>query len=289
MIHDLLIAPFTEFAFMRRALVACLALAVGCGPVGVFLVLRRMSLMGDAITHAVLPGAAIGFVLGGLSLPALSLGGFIAGLGVALIAGLVARHTRLKEDASFAGAYLIALAAGVLIIVLEGSSIDLVHILFGSILAVDDASLVLIASVSTVTVLGMALIYRALIVECFDPGFLRAVGSSGTLYHMAFLALAVMNLVAGFQALGTLLSLGLLLLPATAAMFWTQRLQHLMALASGFAFASGYGGLVLSYHADLPSGPTMVLTAGALYLLSMAFGPEGSLRTRLFPRPHLAA
>ncbi|MBM3540450.1 MAG: metal ABC transporter permease [Alphaproteobacteria bacterium] len=286
--HEVFIAPFLEFAFMRRALAACLALALGCGPVGVFLVLRRMSLMGDAITHAVLPGAAIGFVFGGLSLPALSLGGFAAGLSVALLAGLVARHTRLKEDASFAGAYLIALAAGVLIIVTEGSAVDLVHILFGTILAVDDASLLLIASVSTVTVLALAVIYRALVIECFDPGFLRAVGSGGTVYHMLFLALAVLNLVAGFQALGTLLSLGLLLLPATAAMFWTQRLSRLMAIASGFAFLSGYAGLVVSYRWDLPSGPVMVLAAGLFYVVSMALGPEGSLRTRLFPRPHLA-
>lgn len=286
--HEFFVAPFLEFAFMRRALVACLALALGCGPIGVFLVLRRMSLMGDAIAHAVLPGAAIGFVIGGLSLSALSLGGFVAGLSVAFLAGLVARHTRLKEDASFAGAYLIALAAGVLIIVTEGSSVDLVHILFGTILAVDDASLLLIASVSTVTVLGLALIYRALVIECFDPGFLRAVGRGGTIYHMVFLALAVLNLVAGFQALGTLLSLGLLLLPATAAMFWTQRLPRLMALASGFAFVSGYVGLVVSYRWDLPSGPVMVLAAGLLYVVSLALGPEGSLRARLLPRAHLA-
>ena len=287
---DLLFGPFAEFAFMRRALAACLALSAGAAPIGVFLVLRRMSLMGDAIAHAVLPGAALGFLMGGLSLPALSLGGFAAGLAVAFASGLVARFTRLREDASFAGSYLIALAAGVLLVVSGGSSVDLMHILFGSILGVDDASLLLVAGIATVSLLSVAAIYRPLVVECFDPGFLRAVGAGGSLYHMAFLALAVLNLVAGFQALGTLLSLGLLILPATAAMFWAATLPGMMAVAFTFAFTASAAGLVVSFHADLPSGPVIVLAAGALYVFSLAVGRRGSLIRRLRPaHRHLEA
>ncbi len=289
MIYDLLAAPFADYTFMRRALVACLALAIGCGPIGVFLVLRRMSLMGDALAHAVLPGAAIGFVVGGLSLPALSLGGFAAGLAVALFAGLIARVTRLREDASLAGTYLIALAAGVLIVVSQGSYVDLVHILFGTILAVDDGALLLVAGISTVTVFGLAVLYRALVIECFDPGFLRAVGASGSLVHLGFLVLAVLNLVAGFQALGTLLSLGLLLLPAAAAMFWAVALPRLILLSAAFGAVAGYVGLLASYHADLPSGPAIVLAAGAIYLVSLAAGRHGSLRARYMPRLHMAS
>lgn len=287
--YDLLAAPFADYTFMRRALVACLALAIGCGPIGVFLVLRRMSLMGDALAHAVLPGAAIGFLVGGLSLSALSLGGFAAGLAVALFAGLIARVTRLREDASLAGTYLIALAAGVLIVVSQGSYVDLVHILFGTILAVDDGALLLVAGISTVTVFGLAVLYRALVIECFDPGFLRAVGASGSLVHLGFLVLAVLNLVAGFQALGTLLSLGLLLLPAAAAMFWAVALPRLMLLAAAFGAVAGYVGLLASYHADLPSGPAIVLAAGAIYLVSLAAGRHGSLRARYMPRLHMAS
>ncbi|MFN0044155.1 MAG: metal ABC transporter permease [Alphaproteobacteria bacterium] len=287
--YDLLAAPFADYVFMRRALVACLALAIGCGPIGVFLVLRRMSLMGDALAHAVLPGAAIGFLIGGLSLPALSLGGFSAGLAVALFAGLIARVTRLREDASLAGTYLIALAAGVLIVVSQGSYVDLVHILFGTILAVDDGALLLVAGISTVTVFGLAVLYRALVIECFDPGFLRAVGASGSLVHLGFLVLAVLNLVAGFQALGTLLSLGLLLLPAAAAMFWATALPRLMLLSAAFGAGAGYVGLLASYHADLPSGPAIVLAAGAIYLVSLAAGRHGSLRARYMPRLHMAS
>ena len=148
MIHAL-IDPFVEFAFMRRALVGCFALSLGAPPVGVFLVLRRLSLMGDAMSHAILPGAAIGFLVAGLSVPAMSLGGFIAGIAVVLLAGFVTRSTILREDASLAAFYLVSLALGVLIVSVKGSSIDLLHVLFGTVLALDDTALILIAAIAT--------------------------------------------------------------------------------------------------------------------------------------------
>ncbi len=175
---NLFCEPFAEFAFMRHALAAILALALGCGPVGTFLVLRRMSLMGDALSHAVLPGVAAGFLLCGLSLTAMTVGGFLAGLGVVVAAGLVSRYTPLREDASLAALYLISLALGVLLVSLRGNSMDLMHVLFGSILAVDDASLLLVAGVASVSLLSLSIIYRPLVVECFDPGFLRSVGAA---------------------------------------------------------------------------------------------------------------
>ena len=178
-LFDLFLAPFQDFIFMRHALVACTALALGCGPVGVLLVLKRMSLVGDALSHAVLPGVAVGFLVSGLSLYAMTLGGIVAGLAVALVAGAVARFTLLREDASFAAIYLMSLALGVLIVSLRGSNIDLIHVLFGTILAVDDADLVLVASITSVTLFTLAIIYRPLIVECFDPGYLKSVGGWG--------------------------------------------------------------------------------------------------------------
>jgi zinc/manganese transport system permease protein len=204
--YDLALGPFAEFGFMRRALVGCLALALAGGPIGTFLVLRRMSLIGDALSHAVLPGAALGFILGGLSLPAMSLGGAGAGLVVALLSGVVTRLTPLREDASFAAFYLISLALGVLLVSAHGSNIDLLHLLFGSILAIDDTALLLIGAVASVSLFALAVIWRPLVVECFDPGFLRAVGGRGGLVHTIFLALVVLNLVAAFQALGTLMA-----------------------------------------------------------------------------------
>ncbi|MBV8133967.1 MAG: metal ABC transporter permease [Alphaproteobacteria bacterium] len=288
-LYDIALAPFAEFGFMRRALVGCLALALSYGPIGTILVIRRMSLMGDALSHAVLPGAALGFIIAGLSLPAMSLGGVVAGLVVALLSGLVTRLTPLREDASFAGFYLISLALGVLLVSIHGSNVDLLRLLFGSILAVDDAALILIGGISTTSLLLLAVIYRPLVVECFDPGFLRAVGGRGGLVHTLFLALVVFNLVAGFQALGTLMAVGLMMLPAAGARFWVRELWSLSAASSASALGSSFLGLLLSYHLDLPSGPAIILVAGLGYLVSVALGPRDSLRALYVRRAHLEA
>jgi zinc/manganese transport system permease protein len=176
---NLLVGPFAEFAFMRRALVATLALAVSAAPLGVFLTLRRMSLLGDALSHAVLPGVAVGFMLFGLSLPAMALGGVVAGLLVAAIAGAVSRATTLKEDASLAAMYLLALAVGVTLISRQGSQLDLLHILFGSALGVDAQGLLLVACVASVSVIALAALYRGLVLEAFDPVFLAASAGRG--------------------------------------------------------------------------------------------------------------
>src|SRR5690349_14156612 len=183
---DAITQPFIEFSFMRRALVGCLALSLGAPPIGVFLMLRRMSLMGDAMSHA------IGYLLAGLSLFAMSLGGFAAGLAVALAAGLIARSTVLREDASLAAFYLVSLALGVLIVSVRGSNIDLLHVLFGTVLALDDQALLLVASISTLSLLVLAVIYRPLVLECFDPQFLRSTSDFSSPTHFTFLVLVVL-------------------------------------------------------------------------------------------------
>jgi zinc/manganese transport system permease protein len=282
-------APFVEFGFMRRALVGCLALSISAPPVGVFLMLRRMSLMSEAMSHAILPGAAVGFLVAGLSLPAMTLGGLVAGLAVALLAGLVTRSTVIREDASLAAFYLISLAAGVLLVSMRGSQIDLLHILFGTVLALDDPALLLLGGIATATLFGLALIYRPLVMECVDPLFLRTVSRSGGPVHYAFLGLVVMNLVGGFQALGTLLAVGLMLLPAIAARFWARGLGTLIPASMLIAVVASFSGLSLSYHLDLPTGPAIVLAAGALYLVSMLAGPRGGLLYRLVKPRHLEA
>jgi zinc/manganese transport system permease protein len=287
-VYDALIAPFMDFGFMRRALVACIALALGSGPVGILLMLRRMSLVGDAMSHAVLPGAAIGFLLaGGLSLPAMGLGGLVAGLTVAFLSGLVSRSTNLREDASFASFYLTSLAAGVLIISAHGSNIDLLHVLFGTILAINAQALYLVGAITTLTLLTFAFVYRPLVAECFDPGFLRAVGGYGHFYHLLFLVLVVLNLVAGFQALGTLMAVGLMMLPASVAQLWARSLPMLMLIAIGTAMISGYIGLIISFHFAFASGPSIVLTAGLFYGVSLLISPTGALRRLLPSQPHL--
>src|SRR6186713_2586649 len=228
MLYDTLISPFVEFAFMRRALVGAFALALGAGPVGVFLMLRRMSLVGDAMAHAILPGAAIGFLVSGLDLFAMTTGGLLAGFTVAILAGVVARTTELKEDASLATFYLVSLALGVTIVSIRGTNIDLLHVLFGNVLALDDQTLLAIAINATVTMIVLALIYRPLVMECVDPLFLRSVSRAGAPAHIAFMALVVINLVNGFHALGTLLAVGLMVLPAGIARFWARDISAMM-------------------------------------------------------------
>ena len=289
MLRDALIGPFLDFEFMRRALVGALALALAAAPLGVFLMLRRMSLVGDAMAHAILPGAAIGFLISGLNLFAMTAGGLVAGLFVALGAGLVARATELREDASLATFYLLSLALGVIIISVKGTSLDLLHVLFGTVLALDDRTLFLIVGSASLTLLVLALIYRPLVLECVDPGFLRSVSRAGAPTHLAFLVLVVMNLVAGFHALGTLLAVGIMMLPAATARFWTRDITLMIAVAVLSGAVAGYAGLLLSFHVRVASGPAIILAAGVIYAFSVLFGSVGGLVRQAFPGRHLEA
>jgi zinc/manganese transport system permease protein len=274
---DALLAPFADFAFMRRALVAALALSLSAAPLGVFLTLRRMSLLGDALSHAVLPGVAIGFILSGLSLTAMAIGGVTAGMLVAAIAGMVTRVTKLKEDASLAALYLVALALGVTLISSHGTQLDLLHILFGSALGVDNQGLLLVATVASISAVLLAAMYRGLVLESFDPVFLGTVRRRGWLWQQGFLMLVVMNLVAGFQTLGTLMAVGLMMLPAVSSKLWHDTLPAQLANASAQAMLASTAGLLLSYHFDTPSGPTIIGCAGALYFVSLLVAPGGWL------------
>lgn len=285
-IYQFFIEPFAEFSFMRYALVSCFCLAISSAPIGVFLSMRRMSLMGDAMSHAVLPGAAIGYMYAGLSLPVMSLGGFIAGVLMAVFAGLASRFTTLKEDANFAAFYLTCLALGVLLVSTHGSNVDLLNLLFGSVLAVDKASLVLVSSVATISLLTLAIIYRPLVLESIDPTFLKAVNGKGGLWHVLFLMLVVINLVAGFQALGTLMSVGLMMLPGISARLWAQSLEKTLFISMLIAIVSTWGGLVLSYHYEYPSGPAIILLCGLFYLFSLFFGPHGGVMSRYLKFRH---
>jgi zinc/manganese transport system permease protein len=289
MFYDLFLSPFVEFEFMRRALVGACTLAVGAAPIGVFLMLRRMSLVGDAMAHAILPGAAIGFLVSGLNIFAMTAGGLIAGFVVAVLAGLVARATELKEDASLAVFFLISLAVGVTIVSMRGTNIDLLHFLFGSVLALDNPTMILIAVNTTLTLFALALIFRPLVIECVDANFLRSVSGIGALAHLVFLALVVINLVSGFHALGTLLAVGIMMLPAAIARFWARDVTAMIAIAVVSGLVSGYAGLLLSFHAGLPAGPAIILAAAALYVASVLFGRVGGLVRQMIPRRHLEA
>ena len=281
-VYGFLIGPFESFGFMRTALVACFALALANGPVGTLLLLRRMSLEGNVLSHAVMPGAALGFLYAGYSLAALSLGGFLTGALVAGSAGLVARFRPKRPEVSLAAFYLVSLALGVIIVSARGSNVDLMHVLFGTVLAVDMRNLLFIAIISSVALLVLAAIYRPLAINSFDPAFLRSIGVSGGVYRGVFLLIVVLNLVASFQAFGTLLAIGPILLPAAAALCWTQKIWTTIALGVAIGMTADYVGLLMSYYANLPSGPAIVLAGGAMYGLSMiAAAPPWSGGKRL--------
>lgn len=288
-VYQGLVEPFVAFGFMQRALVGALLISISAGPVGVFLMLRRMSLTGDAMAHAILPGAAIGFLLFGLQIVPMTIGGLVAGVAVALGAAAVSRLTIQREDASLAAFYLMSLALGVLIVSLRGSSIDLMHVLFGTVLALNTDALVLIASIAALTLASLIIFWRGLVAECLDPLFLRSVSRLGTPVHFLFLGLVVLNLVAGFQALGTLLSVGLMILPAAASRFWVQRAAIMCVLSAAFGIVSSVAGLLASYHLALPSGPAIILAAGVIYLVSVLAGPRGVIATQWVRPAHRAA
>ena len=239
--------------------------------------LRNMSLTGDAMAHAILPGAAIGYLIAGLSLIAMTIGGLLAGLFVALVSGLVSRNTQLREDASLAAFYLISLALGVLIVSMRGSNVDLMHILFGTVLALDDHALILLCSFASLSTVTLAVFFRPLILECVDPQFLRSVSKLSAVTYFAFLSLVVMNLVSGFHALGTLMAVGIMILPAATARFWSREIDGLICVSVFIAIFASFLGLILSFHFSLPSGPGIILVTGTFYVLSIIFGPVGGM------------
>ena len=206
-----------------------------------------------------------------------------------MLAGLVSRLTIQREDTSLAAFYLISLALGVMLVSLRGSNVDLMHVLFGTVLALNNDALLMIGSVATISLVSLALIWRPLFAECLDPNFLRSVSGAGQPVHLIFLALVVLNLVGGFQALGTLLAVGLMMLPAAAARFWVRSLEALCVVAVSIGLVSSYLGLLVSYHWSIPSGPAIILVAGAIYVGSLFAGARGVIRTRMTSPRHRIA
>ena len=269
------------FDFMQRALVSTSVLSVSVAPVGAFLVLRRLSLAGEAMAHAIVPGIVIAFVLFGLSVSSMITGGMIAGIAVALGTSVLARRTLIREDASLASLYLIALALGIFILSAAGSAIPLKSFLFGSALGVGDDTLILIGSTATITLLSFAVMLRPLITATFDPMFFQSQSKQAGLVQHWFMFLLVLNLLAAFKSLGTLMAVGLMILPATAARYWVSTITYYLMLTFVFALLSCWTGLILSFYLDnVPTGPAIVLVAGSLFLISLIFAPLGLLRGR---------
>jgi zinc/manganese transport system permease protein len=272
-----LVQPFVEFGFMRRALAAALIVAVASAPLGVFLMQRRMSLVAESLVQGAMPGVAFALVFSGAGALAMTIGGFVSALVVAWGAALISRLTPQREDASLAAVHLIFFAAGASVIALTGNSSDVDAILFGRVLAIDVEALLVLASLASISVIVLALIYRPLVIDSFDPHFITTVGGSGVPVYFVFLGIVCAQLVAGIQAIGLLLMVGIMMLPATAARFWVTGLDAMIGVATVIALLSSYLGLIVSFYFDLPSGPAVICAAGLFYLTSAVAGPRNSM------------
>ncbi len=270
---------------LARAAATCAFAAVGAGLVGCVLTARRLALVADALAHSLLPGAGIAWLLFGSSMTALLVGGLIAALATALGAGLLARLTRLKEDAAFAALFSALFAVGVVVVQRAGTPVDLLRFLFGEVLAVGPADLRLAATVATLTVAGFGLFHRAIAIECFDPVFHRAIGGRSALIHFGLLVATALNLIAALHALGIVLALGLFMLPATTAYLWCERWGAMLVASCGIALVGTVIGFAASCRFALPSGPAIVAALGAMFVLSAVFSPRHGLVARL-RRPH---
>lgn len=274
-----------EYAFMVRALVATTVMSFAIAPVGAFLVLRRLSLAGEAMAHAIVPGIVIAFAVVGLSVSSMVAGGLIAGIAVAALTSLLARMTIIREDASLASLYLIALALGIFILSAAGSAVPLKSFLFGSILGINNETLVLIGATTTITLVSFAFILRPLIANTIDPLFYESQTKySGFAAHW-FMFLVVLNLLGAFKALGTLMAVGLMILPATAARYWASTITSYLLMTFVFALLSCWIGLIVSFYLpNVPSGPAIVLVAAVFFLISLILAPQGFNATaRLSP------
>ena len=265
-----------EFDFMTRAFFATSVLSLSVAPVGAFLVLRKLSLAGEAMAHAIVPGIVIGFVISGLSVFSMVTGGLIAGVFVAIATTVIARSTILQEDASLASLYLIALALGIFILSVAGSAIPLKSFLFGSILGIGDETLYLILVSALITLANFAIILRPLTLNTLDPIYYKSQAKRPFLVEFVFMFLLILNLLAAFKALGTLMAVGLMVLPATAARCWVKSVKSYLFVTFSFSITSCWVGLFLSfYFSDVPSGPAIILVAGVIYAASLILGRQG--------------
>jgi zinc/manganese transport system permease protein len=279
-LKELFISPFS-YGFMQRGLVSALLLSISGGLLGSILVLRRLSLMGDALSHSVLPGMAIAWLIFGPSPVALFIGALIAGLLTALGSAALSRLTKVKEDAAFGSLFIVFFGAGVALLSRLPVRINLENFLFGSILSVSPSDIKLSLSVSTLTVAVFIIARRGILLETFDPLFHRATGGKGGFIHALLLILTVLNLVAGMQTMGVVLSLGLFLLPAVTAYLWCETFLKLLLTACTLALISSFSGILISYYTGIASGACIVLCLGAIFIISVIFSPTHGVLSKL--------
>jgi zinc/manganese transport system permease protein len=266
---------FNQRLILRPLAIAVLLGASG-GLVGSLLLLRRLTLFADSFAHALLPGVAIAWLLLGSSLAALFAGALGAGLITAIAGALVARSTRLKEDAAAGAVFVILAAVGIAVMKQAAAPGDILHWLFGNILACTRADLILAAVTAAVTGLAIAVFYRPILMECFDPVFHRAGGGRAAATHLGIIVLIVLNLVAALQGVGLLLAVGMFILPAATAHLWCDRFGTMLATSALVGAIGAAAGFLTSWFIPaMPSGAGMVGMLGLVFAGSLIAAPHG--------------
>lgn len=281
-----LLEPF-HYEFMHRALLACAIIGFTNGFLGAFVVLRRLALMADALSHSLLPGLAIAAIVVGLNPGGLLLGGLLAATFVALGGHLIARSSRVKDETAIASLYIISLAIGIGIIKYAHVKVSLDHFLFGNILGIGDTDLWLSYGTGALVLLTITLLHRPLLLALFEPSVAQTQGVKVGRLLSLLVVLIVLTMVTSLQAIGVLLSLGLMVLPA-ATIYLLSDSYSAMSWGGGFLGATGaVAGLLLSFWADIPSGPAIVLVLGAAFLGAYLFSPKYGIITSRLRKRHL--
>lgn len=272
-------AFFTEplaFAFMRRALVAAVLIGAVASVLSCYLILKGWALMGDAISHAVLPGIVLAFVLG---LP-LAVGAFAAGLFCATATGYLKENSRIKEDTVMGVVFSGMFGLGLVLFVKVETDQHLNHILFGNILGVSWRDVVETAIIAGATLAIVLAKWRDLLLYCFDPQHARAIGLPVRLMHYGLLTLLALTIVVSIKAVGIILVVAMLVTPGATAYLLTDRFSHMLAISAAVAVSASMLGTLVSFHIDAATGPVIVLLQAAAFFAAFLFAPKNGVVTR---------
>ncbi|ABM62938.1 metal ABC transporter permease [Halorhodospira halophila] len=267
--------PFS-YQFMQRALLTAIAVGLVCGVLSCFVVLKRWALLGDAISHAVLPGVAIAYLIGW----PFFIGAFLAGALTSLGIGFIERTTRLKSDTAIGIMFTAAFALGVVIISQVATSTHLMHVLFGNVLGVDRSALLLTLGAGVVALLAVGLGFKALFAYTFDEIHARALGMNTAVIHYGLILLLTLTIVASLETVGIILVVAMLITPGATAYLLTDRLTRMIPLAGLCGVTAAVVGLYLAYYFDVASGGAMVLVSASLFLLALLLAPRHGLLPR---------
>lgn len=266
-----------QYGFLQKALLTSIMVGIICGVIGCFIILRGMALMGDAISHAVLPGVALSYMFGINFL----IGAVISGVVTAVGIGFISQNSRIKNDISIGIMFSAAFALGIIMITLMKSSTDLYHILFGNVLAVRPSDMWITLIIGAIVLVSIYALYKELLITSFDPVIAEVYGLPVRLIHYILMTLLTLVTVASLQTVGIILVVAMLITPAATAYLLTDRLPVMLMLSAGIGTVSSVAGLYISFTYNLASGATIVLAATVIFMLAFLFSPRQGLVRKL--------